>query len=74
MIYYDWSVDPTMLRAINEISRFQSKPTRNTKKKSRILLDYASTHPNEIILYKESDMILHVHSDEAYLTMPGARS
>ena len=43
MLYYAWSVDPTMLRAINEIFQVQSKPTRDTDKKARILLDYAAT-------------------------------
>ena len=28
MLYYSWLVDPTMLRAINEISQVQSRPTR----------------------------------------------
>ena len=43
MLYYARSVDPTILRAINEI-------------------------------YKASNMVLHVDSDAAYLTMPEARS
>ena len=43
MLYYAWSVDPTMLQAINEIFQVQSKPTRDTDKKARILLDYAAT-------------------------------
>ena len=33
MSYYDRSVDPTMLQAINKISRVQSKPTKYTKEK-----------------------------------------
>ena len=33
MLYYAWSVDPTMLRAINEILRVQSRPTHDTEKK-----------------------------------------
>ena len=33
MLYYTQSVDPTMLRAINEILRVQSRPTRDTEKK-----------------------------------------
>ena len=35
MIYYAWSVDKTMLRAINEILRVQSRPTRDTAKKRK---------------------------------------
>ena len=43
MIYYAWSVDPTMIRAINEISRVQSNPTMDTKKKTSMLIEYAVT-------------------------------
>ena len=43
ILYYVWLVDPTMLRSINEIPRVQSKPTRDTKKKAIMLLDYIAT-------------------------------
>ena len=46
VLYYSQSVDSTMLRAINEVSQVQSKPTRDTEKKSIMLLDYAATYPN----------------------------
>jgi hypothetical protein len=39
-----------------------------------MLMDYASTHPNAIIRYHASDMILHIDSDAAYLVLPNARS
>ena len=74
MLYYCRSVDPTMLQPINKILRVKSKPTRDTEEKARILLDYAETYPNTIIQYKASDMVLHVDSDAAYLTMPEERS
>ena len=63
MIYYARSVDPTMLQAINEISRVQSQPTRDTAGKAKILLDYSATYPNAILWYNISDMVLHVDSD-----------
>ena len=53
--------------------RVLSRPTQDTAEKSRILLDYAATYPNEILRYKASDVVLHVDSDAAYLTMPEAR-
>ena len=43
ILYYARSVYPMMLRAINEILRVQQNPTRDTKKKAKILLDYAAT-------------------------------
>ena len=60
MLYYTWSVDPTMLREFNKISRVQSRPTRDTEEKSIILLDYAETYPNEVIRYIAINMVLHV--------------
>ena len=73
IVYYARSVDPTMLRAINEILRVQSRPTRDTEEKERMVLDYASTYLNEILCYKAIDMYLHVDSDTSYLTTPEAR-
>ena len=73
-LYYSWSVNPTILWAINEILRVQSKSTKDTDKKSSMLLDYAATYPNVIIWYRTSNMVLHVDSDAAYLIMPEARS
>ena len=43
MLYYARSVDPTMLQAINKVSRVQSQPTRDMAEKGKILLDYAAT-------------------------------
>ena len=37
-------------------------------------LDYAATTPSAIIQYKSRDMILHIDSDESYLSEPRARS
>ena len=35
-----------------------------------MLLDYAETYPNTAIRYRASEMVLHVDSDAAYITMP----
>ena len=43
MFYYKRSLDPTMLWERNKILRVQSRPTRDTAEKERILLDYAIT-------------------------------
>ena len=39
-----------------------------------MLLDYSSTHPNAVIKYYATDMILHMETDAAYLVAPKARS
>ena len=38
-IYYAWSVDPTMIPALNEISTFQYTPTQHTMDKCNQVLD-----------------------------------
>ena len=63
-----------ILEAINEIARQQSKPREHTKKLTNQLLDYLNTYPDAYLRYHASDMILHVHSDAAYLVEPGAKS
>ena len=37
-------------------------------------MDYAASHPDAILKYSESDMVLVVHSDASYLSEPKARS
>ena len=63
-----------MLVALNEIATQQAKPTENTRNKLCHLLDYVAKHPNAVIRYHKSDMVLHVDSDAAYLVLPEARS
>jgi hypothetical protein len=73
-LYYAQAVDPTILMALSKISSQQSAPTENTMKRVNQFLDYMWTHPDAIIRYPWSDMILNVHSDASYLSAPKARS
>ena len=73
-IYYARALDPTMLRALNEIFCIQARPTKDTMAKAKWFLYYAATYPNAIIRYHASKMVLHIESDSAYLVMPEARS
>ena len=43
-------------------------------KKVKHFLDYAASHPNAIITYRASDMVLAAHSDASYLSESKARS
>ena len=72
ILYYARSVDPPMLRAINENLRVQSRPTRDTAEKARMILDYDAAYPNATFSYKVSNMVLHLDSEAAYLTMQEA--
>ena len=74
LLYYARAVDYTMLTALQEIASEQAKPTEDTLKKCKRLLDYAATYPNAILRFHASDMILHTDTDAAYLVLPRARS
>ncbi len=60
--------------ALSDLSSQQSAPTKNTMKQVNHFLDYMWTHPDAIIQYRASDMILNVHSDASYPSAPKARS
>ncbi len=73
-LYYAGVTDPTMVMALSDLSSQQSAPTENTMKQVNQFLDYVWTHPDAIIRYRASDMILNVHSDASYLSAPKACS
>ena len=73
-LYYAQALDPTILRSLNEISRIQARPTKDTLAKAKWFLDYSATYPNAIIRYHASKMVLHIDSDAAYLVMTEYRS
>ena len=73
-LYYGRAVDPTILMSLSELASQQSAPTENTMKRVNQFLDYMATHPDAIIRYYPSDMILQAHSDASYLSAPKARS
>ena len=73
-LYYCRATDTTIPEALSELSQQQTKATENTLQRCRQFLDYMATHPNAKIRYYASDMILNVHSDASYLSVPNARS
>ena len=73
-LFYGRAIDGTMLTALSTIASFQATPTQETMKKTKLFLDYAATHPDAVLTYRKSDMVLAVHSDASYLTEPQARS
>jgi len=74
LLYYARAVDCTMLTAIGSIATQQAKPTKKTMDAIKQLLNYAATHPNAVVRYHASDMILFVDSDGSYLSESKARS
>ncbi len=73
-LYYARTIDSTLIPALNELVREQSKPTENTRRKAHQIMDYTATYPNAFIRYHASDMILNIDSDAAYLVAPQAKS
>ena len=63
-----------MLKVLRIISTQQSSPTEQTMQKVKQFLDYASTHPDAIVTYYTSDMVLVGHSDASYLSKLKDRS
>ncbi len=74
LLFYARAIDNTMLVALGTLASAQTKGTQATAKAMKKLLNYAATHPNAVIKYTASGMILHIHSDASYLSEAEARS
>lgn len=74
ILYYVRAVDRTTLMALSLIATEQAKPTQNTLKKIKQLLDYCATQDKAIIIYNASKMILAAHGDAGYCDKKNARS
>ncbi len=66
LLYYARAVDATILPSLSSIATEQAKPTQETMKTVKQLLDYCATQEEAIITYNASKMILAVHSDAGY--------
>ena len=73
-LYYARAVDGTMLHALNELASATHKGTQKTAIAMNHFLNYCSTHPNTVLLYRASEMILMGDSDAAYLVAAEACS
>jgi hypothetical protein len=73
-LYYARAVDPTMLVTLSALASYQSKGMQQTADDAVKFLNYCATHPDAILQYKQSDMVLMVHSDASYLSESKARS
>jgi hypothetical protein len=57
-LYFARCFDSTMLAALGSIATQQANPTKNTVKKVGQFLVYSSNHPDAIVTYHASDMVL----------------
>jgi hypothetical protein len=62
------------LTALSAIASQQASPTEKAELHVQHLLDYIASHPNAIVRFYPSSMILNIHSDASYLTEPHGRS
>ena len=73
-LYNSRAADPTMLVALSEIASRETSPIEATMDKAKYFLDYAASHPDAILSYSASDMVIASHSDASYLNKPKERS
>ena len=68
LIYYDRAADPIFLVALGSIAENQAKSNKTTAQPNKKLLDYCATHSDSTIRYKKIYMVIHIYSDESYLS------
>ena len=66
-------VDNTLLVPLRIIST-KNEPIEQDEKNVHQFLDYMGTHPNAVVIFHASDMILRANTDASYLTEPEAHS
>ena len=74
ILYYARAVDMTVLMALSSIASEQTKGTKRTLEKAYQVLDYLASHPDAMVRFRASDMVLNIHSNASYLSEPNARS
>ena len=73
-LYYTRAVDCTMFHALNNLTTQTHSGTQKTMKSVQHFLNYCASNPDSPTLYRESDMILNINSNAAYLVALKARS
>jgi hypothetical protein len=74
LLYYARAVDATILTALSVIATEQAKPTQETLKRVKQLLDYCAMQERAIITYNASKMTLAVHGNAGYCNEKKAHS
>ena len=74
ILYYARAVDMTVLMALSSIASEQTKGTERILEKAYHVLDYLASHPNAVVRFCASNMVLNIHSDASYLSKPKAHS
>jgi hypothetical protein len=60
LLFYGRAVDATILVALSSLASAQATPTKDTMQRTCHLLNYVATHPDAILTYAKSNMILGI--------------
>ena len=74
LLYHARALNSPLLAALNTLGAEQASATENSIIALTKLLDYCANYPNPTLRFVASDMVLRIHSDESYLSIPKARS
>jgi len=62
LLYYAWAIDMTMFHELNFLAIQKGTASEKTMNDLTWFLNYCATHPNAILSFHASDMILYIHS------------
>jgi len=74
ILYYARAVDMTVLMSLSSIASEQTKGTERTLEKAYQVLNYLASHPDAVVRFRASNMVLNIYSDASYLSKPKAHS
>jgi hypothetical protein len=74
ILYYARAVDMMVLMALSTIASEQTKGMECTLEKAYQVLDYLAMHPDAMVRFRASEMVMNIHSDASYLSKPQAQS
>ena len=67
LLYYARAIYLTMLMALNSLPEVQTKPSIETAKQITHFLNYSTKHPDAIIEYIKSGIILLIYYNKSYI-------
>ena len=74
ILYHERALNSSLITALNTLGTKQASATENTIIVLTQLLDYCVTYPNPTLRFVASDMVLRIHSDASYLSVPKGHS
>ena len=73
-LYYARAMDTTILEVVTTLSSLQATPTASVMASTERLLGYLAKFPNHCRVIRPSSMLLTIHSDASYLSLPNSGS